>query len=451
MKVKFGTDGVRGIIGKELFADTYFALGQAAARVLPGARWAVGRDTRPSGLVMEGAFVAGLVAQRAGVVDLGILPTPAVAWIAWKNGMAAGVITASHNPAEHNGLKLFTPAGSKFDPAQQAAIEDALSGGLGAVVAQSPTAEPILGMVYDGVQLCAGYLDWLAGTHPGVGEGLHIGLDCASGAAGATVPGVFQRLGARTSIVYDDLRGEMINHHRGATHPALLQDLVRSGGLDVGFAFDGDADRLIAVDERAEVVDGDAMIALIAGSYQERGLLTGDVVVVTEWSNPGLFRSLRERGIEVVVTSVGDISVVRELRRTGGAIGGEQSGHLVFPGLSPTGDGLLSALQVLDVMRRTGRPLSELAAAAFRPMPQVSRKVPVAVPPAQVVAGLNGRAAERSRQLGPDGRVVLRASGTESVVWVLVEAEDDATARQTLEAFATLVAESSPVAETAGP
>jgi len=420
---RFGTDGVRGVANVDLTPELVLALGRAAARVLAAERFLVGRDTRISGSLLMAALSAGITAEGVDVVDLGILPTPGVARASADRGLPAAVISASHNPFPDNGIKLFAPGGRKLSDQ----VEDRLEAELDRLVLDTAHRRPgpagaTLGRV-DRLDWSDGYVAGLAASLDGRRlDGLSVVVDCANGAASAVAPEALAAAGVQVAVINDRPDGTNINAGAGSNHPEGLAAEVMARGADAGLAFDGDADRVVAVDHTGQVVDGDQLIAICALDRKARQLLAGDTVVVTVMANLGFRHAMREHGITIVETKVGDRYVLAAMEEGGWSLGGEQSGHVIFRDLATTGDGILTGLQVLDVMRRTGRPLAELAAVMTR-LPQVLRNVAV-----RDRDGLDDAAefwaqveAVR-RRLGADGRVLVRPSGTEPVVRVMVEA-----------------------------
>jgi phosphoglucosamine mutase len=413
--VRFGTDGVRGVANVELTADLALRLGRAAARVLGPGPAVVGGDTRRSTPMLEAALVAGLASEGVDVHRLGVTPTPAVAFHAQRLDGLGAVVSASHNPFTDNGIKLFGRGGTKLADDVEAAITAALDG--------LPPATGPVGRIIDDTHFDDAYVDHLVAVLDGrrLG-GLPVVVDAANGAASRIVDEVLGRADADATVLHADPDGTNINERCGATDPsALAADVVRAGAA-AGLALDGDADRLIAVDESGRIVDGDHVMAICALDLHEQGRLPDDTVVVTVMTNLGFRLAMQAAGIRVVETAVGDRYVLEALRRGGYALGGEQSGHVVFPEHATTGDGLLTGLVLLDVLRRSGRPLSELAAAAMTSLPQVLVNVRVGHRPDDVAVDLAGEIAAAEARLGPTGRVLVRASGTEPLVRVMVEA-----------------------------
>jgi phosphoglucosamine mutase len=417
MTLKFGTDGVRGVAGTELTAELVTSLGRAAARVLEGGTFLVGQDTRESGPMVFAALAEGLTAEGADVVDLGVLPTPAVAALSQERGLPAAMISASHNPYTDNGIKFFAAGGRKLSDAVEEELEALLDAPPTGASRGAISSEPDAVATYE-----RRLVEALQGRRL---DGMHVVLDCANGAASHVAPDVFRAAGARVEVIHADPDGTNINAGCGSTHPQDLQRTVGEKGADAGLAFDGDADRVLAVDGEGGLVDGDHVMAISAVDMHGRGALTDDTVVVTVMTNLGFRLAMRERGITVVETQVGDRYVLEALEDGGWSLGGEQSGHVIFRHLATTGDGLLTGLQVLDAVHRSGRPLAELAAQSMTRLPQVLLNVRVADRAAfGDGAAVKDAVAAVERELGEHGRVLLRPSGTEPVVRVMVEAAD---------------------------
>ncbi len=440
MALSFGTDGLRGVANHELTVELVTALGRATVRVLGSQHpFVVGRDTRRSGPMLEAAFVAGLCAEGADVELAGVLPTPGVAFLARERGAAAAVISASHNGFSDNGVKLFGVGGRKIDDAVEAQIETALRELAVGDPGPGPSG-PGVGVVTERKSAFDDYMGHLLDALDGRRlSPLRIVVDCANGAAFRVAPSALRALGAEVEVLHASPDGTNINAHCGSTDPTSLVEAVRQSGAAVGFAFDGDADRVVAVDEHGAVVDGDEILAIAALDLHDRGQLPGNAIVATVMSNLGLRRALAPYDIEVVETPVGDRNVLDELERRGLALGGEQSGHVIFSQHANTGDGTLTALFLLDMMTRRRRSLSELASVLTR-VPQVLRNVAVAQPSdlsadtafwatVQTIAG----------ELGDTGRILVRPSGTEPLVRVMVEAEDPAEAESVAKRLVELV------------
>ncbi|MDI6631115.1 MAG: phosphoglucosamine mutase [Thermoanaerobacteraceae bacterium] len=426
MGILFGTDGVRGVANSELGPELAFKLGRAAAHVLSRRTGAkeivVGRDTRASGEMLEAALVAGMLSTGVNALLLGILPTPAVAYLSRALGAAGGVvISASHNPAPDNGIKFFGGDGYKLPDAVEEEIEGLVLGGMTGI--PSPVGAGI-GRVLPVADAGDRYLAHVARVGPEELRGLRIAVDCAHGAAYELAPRILSMLGAVVIPVGTEPDGFNINNGCGSTKPHALQELVFATGADLGLAFDGDADRLIAVDEKGKIVNGDAIILACARYLKARDELPGDTVVVTVMSNLGLHRALAASGIKTVVSRVGDRYVLEEMLRTGARLGGEQSGHVIFLDHNTTGDGIITALKLLRVMRETGKSLGELAA-ELEYYPQLLENVRVRSKERVLKSPLLARVVqEQEARLGSEGRVLVRASGTEPLIRVMVEARD---------------------------
>ena len=431
MSLRFGTDGVRGLAGAELSPELVMTLGRAAARVLGSGTFVVGRDTRASGPMLQAALSAGLAAEGADVVDLGVIPTPGVAAVAAGRAVAAAVISASHNPYHDNGVKLLAPGGLKLTDDQEQRVEAEMSVLAASQLGKSAPPARIGSLVADHHALgwyCEHVVEALGGRKLG---GLKVVLDCANGAASATAERIVAGAGADVvEVLANTPDGFNLNSGSGSTDPSLLAGAVRASGADVGLAFDGDADRVIAVDEHGDVVDGDRLLALFAVDLKNRGRLAGDTLVATVMSNLGLEKAMAAAGIRVHRTPVGDRNVLEALDANGWSLGGEQSGHIIFRDVATTGDGVLSGLMLLDLVSRSGRRLSQLAGEAMVSLPQVQLNVEVP-PGSRAVSSPRVTEAVRSveAELGSGGRVVLRASGTEPLVRVMVEAGTEAVAQ----------------------
>ena len=444
MRLAFGTDGVRGVANSELSPELALAIGRAAARILGRETFLVGRDTRRSGPLLQAAFSAGLASEGADVVDLGVIPTPGVACIAARRGLSAAVISASHNPFPDNGVKLLGPGGTKLDEETEQTIEEELTAVLTGTVGHvhipqgaevgTVTIDPAAAAEYD-----AALLATLEGRRL---DGLSVVVDCANGAASAYAETVFTAAGAVVTAMAAEPDGTNINAGCGSTHPEALAKKVVEVGADVGLAFDGDADRLVAVTGSGEVLDGDQLLAIFAVDLRDRGLLVGDTVAVTILSNLGLKLALARAGIAVHETPVGDRHLSAALEANNWMLGGEQSGHIILRHLFPTGDGMLTGLTLLDVIRRRGSDLDTMAAAAMTRLPQVMRNVRVTDRNRLDQAGAVWAAVSTEEAaLGGQGRVVLRASGTEPLVRVMVEASDPDVAEAAVARLCSVVEE----------
>ncbi len=433
----FGTDGIRGVANETLDCRLAYRVGQAAAISLtkkPGVKPSVviGKDTRISSDMLEGALIAGLTASGCNVVRLGVIPTPGVAYLTVKLHADAGVvISASHNPFEHNGIKMFSGEGFKLSDALEEEIESLILRE-GELPVKTGAA---LGQVMDGAFTAEQYLDYLAST---VGQlpRMRVLIDCANGAASATARKLFSRFALNVDYINDTPNGVNINNHCGSTHIEMLAEKVREGGYALGLAFDGDADRCLAVDENGGLIDGDQIMAICADTLTKQGKLTGSGFVATVMSNIGLHKYCAEHGLRLLCAAVGDRNVLEMMQRGGMALGGEQSGHIIFLEHMTTGDGQLAALQLLSILAQSGRRASELASAVTR-YPQVLLNVRVGgndEKKAIMESPLLGEAIRKAEAgLGGNGRVLVRASGTEPLIRVMVEAGSEQTARETAE------------------
>jgi phosphoglucosamine mutase len=410
----FGTDGVRGVVGQDLTPELVERLGRAATIWSGRGRIFIGRDTRSSGPELEAALARGIASAGGGAVVAGVLPTPAVALLTLDLGC---VITASHNPPEYNGVKFFDRDGQKLTDTQEEEIEALLDtpGSGGGEIEE-------VGVATDS------YLEHVVDRFGSDLSGLKIGVDCANGAYSGLAPKAFAELGAEVTAIGDDPDGTNINVGCGATDLRALQSTVTSHGLDLGVAFDGDGDRMLAVDGNGKVVDGDQIVAVIA---LDRNV---DLVAVTSMANLGLHRLMAEHGIRVVTTDVGDRYVLEALRREGGSLGGEQSGHLIWLDGHVTGDGLVAALLLCAALH--GRPLAEVAAVMPR-YPQARENIPVAK--RRLTPEIQAEVERLNAALGDRGRVLVRPSGTEPVIRVLAEAETASEAESLCASIAALV------------
>jgi phosphoglucosamine mutase len=438
----FGTDGVRGLANADLTPELALALGRAAVGVLRAERPSgsarpavvVGRDPRTSGVLLESALVAGILSAGGDVLAAGVVPTPAIAFLTRHYGAAAGaVISASHNAMPDNGIKFFGPEGFKLPDAVEDRIEAALAtADHGAPRPVGPDVGGLRPAANDAVEA---YLAHLLEGIPDL-DGLEVVVDCANGAAAEIAPEAYRRAGAKVTAVAADPDGHNINAGVGSTHPEHVQAALARTAAQVGLAHDGDADRLLAVDEHGTLVDGDVILALDA---RDRGELPTNTVVTTVMTNLGFRQAMDHHGIAVEQTAVGDRYVLEAMRAGGHTLGGEQSGHLIFLDRATTGDGLLTGLRLLSVIARTGRPLSELAQ-VMRRLPQVLVNVRVADRHALEGATTVWRAvAEEEARLGERGRVLVRPSGTEALVRVMVEAETEQEAKATADRLAAVV------------
>jgi phosphoglucosamine mutase len=441
MAPRFGTDGIRGIAGVDLTPELALALGRAAARIVPGSPFLLGRDTRQSGTMIQSALAAGITAEGVDVVDAGVIPTPGLAWLAADRGVPAAMVSASHNPFGDNGIKLLGAGGTKLATKLEVAIQDELDR-LGSPGGKSEgPAGQRLGEVESDPDALWQYAEHLEGVVEGGARlDAEVVIDCANGAASTVAPAVLDRLGIRHTVLSAEPNGVNINAGCGSMHLEQLREAVVASHAALGVAFDGDADRMLAVDHTGELVDGDQLLAMFAFDLVERDLLTGGSIVVTVMSNLGLRRALRARGIEIVETPVGDRYVTDAIEANGLVLGGEQSGHIVFRRHGMTGDGILTALLLFELVARRGVSLSELAAGAMTRLPQVLRNVHVAEPARLADArGVWDELALVTSELGDDGRVVLRASGTEPLVRVMAEATTHELASEVVDRLAAAV------------
>ena len=438
----FGTDGVRGLANKDITSESALKLAQAAAIVLGEQARArgqkpiavIGRDPRISGEFLAAAISAGLASSGVDVFDAGVIPTPATSFLTADLDADFGVmISASHNPAPDNGIKFFSRGGHKLDDAVEDAIEAALS------------AKPLtpIGAEIGHVKVFADakqrYLVHLQGTLPNSLKGIKVVVDCANGAAADLAPKAFRDAGAEVVVIGNAPDGYNINLGCGSTHLSALQAAVVENGADVGIAHDGDADRTLAVDATGAIVDGDQIMAILAVAAKARGDLSRNTLVATVMSNLGLKIAMKQAGIEIIETKVGDRYVLEVIREGGYTLGGEQSGHLIFARYATTGDGILTGLQLLAQMSATGKSLKELAS-AMTVYPQVLINVPgVDKTKVDSDSELQVAVQEAQAELGEQGRVLLRASGTEPLVRVMVEAQDLGTAQSWAERIARVV------------
>ena len=427
-----GTDGVRGVANRNLTAELALGLGSAAARRLGNSSPArrrvavVGRDPRASGEMLEAAVIAGLTSEGVDALRVGVLPTPAIAYRTNAYDAEFGVmISASHNPMPDNGIKIFGAGGHKLDDATEDRIEELLAGGPG----ERPVGAAI-GRVVDADDALDRYLRHAGKALTTRLDELTVVVDCAHGAASVAAPRAYRAAGANVIAINAEPNGLNINDGCGSTHMEALQQAVVSHGADLGLAHDGDADRCLAVDAEGNVVDGDAIMVVLALAMQEAGELASNTLVATVMSNLGLHLAMRSAGIEVRTTGVGDRYVLEELRAGEYSLGGEQSGHIVMPALGTTGDGIVTGLRLMSRMAQMRIPLAALAS-TMQTLPQVL--INVEVDDKTTVAdapSVRSAVAEAEAELGDTGRILLRPSGTEQMVRVMVEAADEDTARQ---------------------
>lgn len=426
----FGTDGVRGIANKDLTNELAMKIGSAAATVLlKGAKSAkptvlIGKDTRASGDMLEAALTAGLCSVGCNVLSIGIVPTPAVAYLVGLYECEAGImISASHNPCEYNGIKIFQKTGYKLDDAIEDEIEKIILG-----EGEEPAIK--IGGDVGNRMFCKtaveDYINHVVQTSEVRFDGMKIALDCANGSASVCAKEIFTKLGAKCLMLSDTPDGTNINDNCGSTHPEELQQFVKDAGLDLGLAFDGDADRMLAVDENGVLVDGDKVIAISANAMKQEGKLAKDTAVVTVMSNMGFFKFCSDNGINCAKTAVGDRYVLERMLKDGYNIGGEQSGHVIFLDYATTGDGELSGVKLVETVVKAGKKLSELAS-IMTVYPQVLINVRVSAEGKQkynndeyIIAATQ----KAEMELMGDGRVLVRVSGTEPLVRVMLEGKD---------------------------
>ena len=430
----FGTDGVRGIAFEELTTELVRDLARAVARVLQPTGIVVGRDTRASGEAFERAIVDGCAAEGVAVHLLGIAPTPAIAFAAERNDWVGIAITASHNPWTDNGIKVFAAGGAKLDDAEQIEIERVWHS---LITDAAPTA---LGTVHSATQVLDDYCTHRVNVAGGVVSGLRIVVDCANGAMSDVAPRVFASVATDVITINNQPNGENINADCGATSLAGLVSRVRSENADIGIAFDGDGDRVMAVSPTGQIIDGDHIMAIAAIDLAQRGLLRNKGVAVTVMTNLGFHRAMEKAGIDVVVTAVGDRNVLVALDEFDFVLGGEQSGHIIHRAHATTGDGLLAALMLLEYLSRSKKHLDE-AASIMQSYPQVLVNVRTNERVNDPVASLGEHLASVEHALGADGRVLVRSSGTEPLVRVMVEASTDSIARENAMKLAQILVE----------
>jgi len=443
MRKLFGTDGIRAVAGvAPLDKRTVWAVGVALAKTLgEGARVVMGMDTRESGPWIAAVLAAGLREGGATVESAGVIPTPAIAFLARKHGFSAGVvISASHNPWQDNGIKVFGGDGFKLPDAVEMGIEAEIervleSEGSGPRGQGSEGADDALPEVNDGYR--AEYVRFLLEAVPGVSlDNRSVVIDCANGAASSVAVQVFEALGGTIEVTHASPDGRNINEGCGALHPEVVAATVKVLGASMGCTFDGDADRAMFADEHGNVVNGDAVMLACARDLQARGELAGDLVVATTMSNMGLEAAFKRSGITMLRAPVGDKYVLEEMKQSGASLGGEQSGHVLFPAKATTGDGLLTALLVMDVVHRSGKTLGELIA-DLKNFPQVILNVKVREKkPLDSLPAVMALIAAAEEELKDSGRVVIRYSGTEALARVMIEAESEEAMRRHAEAIA---------------
>ncbi len=446
----FGTDGVRGLANADLTPELAMSVAVAAARTLVETDSShqplaiVGRDPRASGEMLEAAVVAGLTSAGANVVRVGVLPTPAVAYLVGQANADLGVmLSASHNPMPDNGVKLFAAGGQKLPDEMEQRIEAAVADGHG--LKGRPTGAGI-GRVHDLLDGAEHYVQHLVASLPNRLDGLRVVVDCANGAASDVGPAAYEEAGAEVVTIHGEPDGLNINDNCGSTHLDAVREAVLQHGADLGIAHDGDADRCLAVTASGDVVDGDQIMAILALAMRDAGTLTDNTLVATVMSNLGLRLAMQREGIRLIETKVGDRYVLEELAAGGYALGGEQSGHVVMPAFATTGDGVLTGLHLMAQMAASGKSLADLAAVVHT-LPQVLINVKVGDRAAAAAAtGVADAVAAAETELGETGRVLLRPSGTEPLVRVMVEAATEEQARTVAERIAAEVRTASPAA-----
>lgn len=441
----FGTDGVRGIANKELTCDLAYKIGRAGAYVLTkdkkDVKIVVGMDTRISGDMLEAALVAGICSVGADVLSVGIVPTPAVAYLTRALNAEAGVvISASHNPVEYNGIKFFGSTGYKLNDEVEEEIESYILDGK--EVPLNPIGEEVgrRTVIDNGTDE---YISYLRKSISVDFKGLKVAMDCGNGAVYKAAPKLIKALGADTEVIHNVPSGTNINVNCGSTKPEEVQRLVLGTGADIGLSFDGDADRLIAVDEKGNIIDGDHVMAICGIHMKKKGILKNDTVVGTVMSNMGLDICLKSEGISLKKTKVGDRYVLEEMLKGGYSIGGEQSGHIIFLDYNTTGDGLLTALQIISVMKETGKKLSELAS-VMTSLPQVLVNAKVSNDKKNAYLEdevIKEEIKNLEEKFHGEGRVLIRPSGTEPLVRVMIEGKDQKQITEIANKLASLIEE----------
>lgn len=439
----FGTDGVRGIANKELTNELAYRLGRAGAYVLTKgkekAKIVIGKDTRISGDMLEAALLAGICSVGVDVVSAGMVPTPAVAYLTRKYQADAGVvISASHNPVEYNGIKFFNSQGYKLNDDIEKEIEDIALGEK--EIEYNPTGDKV-GKKITIENAIKDYTNYLKGSIDVDFSGLKIAVDCGNGAVSEAAPLLLKELGAEIEVINNTPNGTNINVQCGSTYPGKVQSLVVETGSDVGISFDGDADRLIAVDEQGNIIDGDFIMGICGTHLKKHGKLNGNTVVATVLSNMGLDICLMERNIDIIKTKVGDRYVLEEMIEKGYSLGGEQSGHIIFLDYNTTGDGLLAALQLISVVKKSNKKLSELAGIMKTlPQVQVNAKVDNSKKKKYLEDDvIKNEIKSLKEKFKGEGRVLIRPSGTEPLVRVMIEGKDKVKITKLAEDLAKLI------------
>tara|TARA_B100001146_G_scaffold69588_1_gene61534 strand:+ start:1101 stop:2429 length:1329 start_codon:yes stop_codon:yes gene_type:complete len=437
MTLSFGTDGVRGPTPELLNKHFVACLATAASEVLSTDHWILGRDTRESGPALLQAMAQAIAADGKIVMDAGVVPTPTVAYLSNSENCAGIVVSASHNPWSDNGVKIFAPGGRKLHDHEQAAIENRFA----ALIEEpaTPIDEP-RSVVTEHPNPTQ---PWVASIEDAIEkrslEGLHIVVDCANGAASHVAEPLFRQLGARVEIIHASPDGRNINQNCGSTHPSIVSEAVLAKQADLGLALDGDADRLIAIASDGTIIDGDRQLCLFAKDFVQRNQLTNRSVVATVMSNLGLRQALEQVDITMIEVPVGDRNVLAELDAGAAILGGEQSGHLIFRQHATTGDGLLTGALLADLVLRSGRKSSDIAGETMHQFPQILTNIPVHSNPAQLPDRFSEEISGVEARLGDVGRVLVRASGTEPVIRIMVEAVEEVTAQREADYLADII------------
>jgi len=436
MTLSFGTDGVRGPAPEILNQRFVTCLATAASEILAADRWIIGRDTRESGPVLSDAIMSAIRRNGLTAVDTGVIPTPVVAYLSNIENSGGVVVSASHNPWTDNGVKIFAPGGRKLRDEEQAMIEKRLNELLADTSA-------ITHQSVDPIQHADPTEAWINSIIDALGnrtlEGAHLVVDCANGSASRIAEPLFRQLGARVHTINNEPDGRNINQGCGSTSPQMLAETVKSSGADLGLALDGDADRLIAVASNGSLIDGDRQLCLFAIDLDQRELLANRSVVITVMSNFGLRQAMQQADITTIEVPVGDRNILTRLDAGDAALGGEQSGHLIFRDHATTGDGLLSGALLTDLILRSGKDSAELANEAMHQVPQVLLNIPVTSKSAEITTQIQEEVELTEARLANKGRVLVRASGTEAVIRVMVEATEETQAQSEAQHLAAIV------------
>jgi len=421
---QFGTDGIRGVANVDITPEVAFALAQAATDFFGLELYVIGRDTRLSGPMLEAAMVSGFTSAGASVELVGVVPTPAVAWISADRGVPGVMISASHNPFGDNGIKLFAPGGTKLSDDIQTQIQNRMEEYLSEQKMPRPQQEKLGQAV-----VSSATQRWESSVVASVANqslsGLNLVIDCANGSASESGKRIFEILGASVEVIANEPDGININSGCGSTYPEMLSKAVVRSGADAGLAFDGDADRLIAIDNEGSIIDGDRVIAILAKDLKANGKLVDDTVVVTVMSNLGFHKAMQASAISVVTTQVGDRYVLEKLNEGNYSLGGEQSGHIICTEHASTGDGILAGVQLLDAVKRSGSSLKDLASQVMNQVPQVLLNVKVKKDPKRILEKIAPEVESLETSFSGQGRILVRASGTEPLIRVMVEHNDE--------------------------